>query len=106
MNRPRTPLEKAIGLQPIDIILLVRLRRVMSYPLPPHEEYRPNKSGAERGKVKRVALAFIAGEYGLASVADVAAQNRISDQSLKNTVWRLRNGWKEPERKTHKETAA
>ena len=65
------------------------------------------KGGRPRGTVRKVALAMIAGEYPGKTVADVAAEEKLDDQSLKNTLWRIKNEWREkPRKKQTRRTAA
>ncbi len=90
---------KAVALKPSDQVFLA-VRDGVRWSRPPTPRARFSKADTyERGKVKRVALAFLAGDYGAMGYPEIAAKEDISTESLKQTIWKERTGWKEKKRR-------
>lgn len=68
--------------------------------------YKKKGRDPNYGKVKGVAIRFIAGEFGEASYYDVATAEDVSGESLKNTIWRIKRQWKEKPRKAQRRRVA
>ncbi len=84
---------KAIALSPSDQVFLA-VRNGVRWAPPSMASLRAQEPTYERGKVKRIARAYVDGTYGQQPYGDVAAKEKIGAESLKQAIWVIRSGWK------------
>ena len=49
------------------------------------------KGGVAYGRIRALALDFVAGEFGALTMTELATKKRVPYESLKAAVWRARN---------------
>ncbi len=55
---------------------------------------RPSKYGNPNGHLRKVAKQFVAGVYGAKTVDEVARDERVGYESLKASIWKVRDDQK------------
>lgn len=94
-----------IGLTPIERAKLfaagVLGMRDDVRPLTRHDIYAEKIGRNNYGRTKKVAARYLEGEFGKASIYEVAVSQGVSPESLKSQIWKVRTGYiAKPRRRT------